>query len=239
MSSPAITLDLPASGERRYLSIARDLARAIDAGEHASGDRLPPERELATTLAVSRTTVREAVLALELMRYVEIRVGAGVYVLPASVRALEGGNARLPDESGPSEILEARRLIEGQTARRAAERASESELDAIAASIERMHDALRDVPRFDRADAEFHTLIARAAGNDLLAGYVEHLWQMRRGPLWERWYGQTRHITNRRRSIADHETIHQAMLRRSGDAAATAMHAHIDVLDERFFSLNL
>ena len=239
MNAVPIALDLPASGERRYLSIARDLARAIDAGEHASGTRLPPERELAATLEVSRTTVREAVLALELMRYVEIRVGAGVFVLPASVRALERGGTHLPDESGPSEILEARRLIEGQTARRAAERASEAELEAIGASIEGMHEAIRDVARFDRADAEFHVLIARAGGNGLLAGYVEHLWQMRTGPLWDRWYDQTRSLANRRRSIADHEAIHRALARRSADVAATAMRAHIDVLEERFFALNL
>lgn len=239
MNASPITLDLPTSGERRYLSIARDLARAIEAGEHAPGDRLPPERELAATLEVSRTTVREAVLALELMRYVEIRVGAGVFVLPPTVRAHERGETGLPDESGPSEILEARRLIEGRTARLAAERATEEQLMRIGDSIDRMRDGMRDVPRFDRADAEFHTLIAEAGGNGLLAGYVEHLWQMRTGPLWNRWYDQTRGLANRRRSIADHETIHRALVRRSPDAAATAMRAHIDVLEERFFALNL
>jgi len=238
MPNPILS-DLPTVGERRYLSIARDLARQIDAGDPAPGERLPPERELATRLAVSRTTVREAVLALELMRYVEIRVGAGVFVLPPGVRELERGDSPLPDESGPSEILEARRLIEGQTARRAAERANETELAAIGASVARMREALRDIPRFDQADAEFHSLIARAGGNGLLEGYVAHLWQMRASALWERWYDQTRNIANRRRSIEDHEAIHRALVRRSPDAAATAMRAHIDVLEERFFALNL
>ena len=67
-------------GNRRYLDIARQLAAEIESGTYREGERLPPERELAQTLDVSRTTVREALLALEIMRFIEIRVGSGVFL---------------------------------------------------------------------------------------------------------------------------------------------------------------
>lgn len=230
----------PGTDERRYVQIARDLAQRIGEGEFGAGERLPPERELASTLGVSRTTVREAVLALELMGLVEIRVGAGVYVLGDNLR--RHGASALPadaEELSPSEILESRRLVEGRTAFLAASRASDEQIQQIGRCIDTMTSALEDVARFDRADAEFHHLIARASGNRLLEQFVGHLWQQRNTSLWNRWYDQTRCSANRRRSISDHRTILRALERRLPEAAATAMHAHIDVMEERFFDLQL
>ncbi len=232
-------LELPTGGERRYLKIAGDLAERIDTGEYHTGDRLPPERELAASLQVSRTTVREALLALELMRYVEIRIGAGVFVLPDSARTVDRPMFEIADQAGPFEILEARRLIEGEAAYRAAQRGTADEFKAIGRTIERMEAALDNFDRYDRADAEFHTLIARAAGNSLLPLYVDHLWSLRGGPMWERWYRQTRSIENRKRSVDEHRAIHQALKRGIPEMAATAMRAHIDVLAERFFQIQL
>jgi len=225
--------------ERRYVQIARDLAHRITTGEFTASQRLPPERELASTLSVSRTTVREAVLALELMGLVEIRVGSGVFVLGENLRQHANIATPAADETSPSEILESRRLIEAQTAYLAASRATDIELQQIHRCIMTMQSALEDVPRFDRADAEFHHLIARASGNRLLEHYVGHLWQQRNSTLWHRWYDQTRSVANRRRSIADHRVIHRALERRLPDTAATAMQAHIDVMEERFFDLQL
>jgi DNA-binding FadR family transcriptional regulator len=235
----SITLAKADPDERRYVQIARDLAHRITSGEFIAGQRLPPERELASTLSVSRTTVREAVLALELMGLVEIKVGSGVFVLGENLRQNATVVTPGPDETSPSEILESRRLIEAQTAYLAASRASDAELDQIKRCIESMQSALEDVPRFDRADAEFHHLIAKASGNRLLENYVGHLWQQRNSTLWNRWYDQTRSLTNRRRSISDHRVIHRALERRLPESAATAMQAHIDVMEERFFDLQL
>lgn len=231
-------LDLPTAG-RRYLQVAHSIASAISSGEPKPGDRLPPERELAASLQVSRTTIREALLALEIMRYVDIRVGSGVFVRPAAARDGASGQFLSGEEIGPWEVLEARRLVEGESAYRAAERATEQQLDAIGLSMDRMRDCLHDVPRFDQADAEFHRLIAQAAGNSLIENYIEHLWRLRASPLWDRWYTKTRSPANRRRSVEDHRGIHNALARRLPEVARTAMCAHIDVLAERFFALNL
>ena len=77
----------PRNTTRRYLKIARELADQIDSGAYSVGARLPPERELAVTTGVSRTVLREALLALEIRGYVEVRIGSGVLVLPESYRA--------------------------------------------------------------------------------------------------------------------------------------------------------
>ncbi len=231
-------LDLPEGG-RLYLRIARQLAAEIEAGRYRDGERLPPERDLSASLGVSRTTVREALLALEIMHQIEIRTGAGVYVLPASQRARGKGAAEVPDESGPWDQLEARRAIEGQVAYLAAERATEAQLAELEALNARSEAMLDDIPGFDAADAAFHAALARVAGNALLERYVADLWAMRGGPLWGRWYQQTRSIQNRRRSIDDHRVILRAVARRRPDAAMTAMKSHLDVLAERFHALNL
>ncbi|PRD44813.1 GntR family transcriptional regulator [Phyllobacterium phragmitis] len=231
-------LKLPGGG-RRYLEIAQNLSDSITAGTYKTGDRLPPERELAATLQVSRTTVREALLALEIMRFVEIRIGSGVFVLPENLREKSRGELLPVEEVGPWEVLEARRMVEGESAFRAAQRATEAQIAALADCIERMEARIDDVPRFDQADAEFHMLIASAAGNSLIENYVAHLWRLRESALWDRWYDATRHPANRRRSVEDHKAIYKAIKRELPEVAKTAMCAHIDVLAERFFDLNL
>ncbi|MAQ85464.1 MAG: GntR family transcriptional regulator [Maritimibacter sp.] len=231
-------LDLPGGG-RLYMRIAQKLADDIAAGRYRTGERLPPERDLAVSLQVSRTTVREALLALEIMRQIEIRTGAGVFVLPEAMREPVPARQVATGETGPWEQLEARRAIEGQVAYLAAERADEAQIAEMERLIDESEAALDDVPRFDAVDAEFHAAIARAAGNALLEEYVAHLWSMRGGPMWARWYDQTRNIQNRRRSVEDHRAILRAIIRQRPDAAMTAMKSHLDVLAERFHALNL
>ena len=231
-------LDLP-SGGRRYLQIAQALADQINAGVYRTGERLPPERDLAQRLDVSRTTVREALLALEIMRFVEIRVGAGVYVLSEHLRDRSRGDLIVGGEVGPYEVLEARRMVEGQSAYYAALRASGRQIEEIGEVVERMAAAVHDVPAFDHADAEYHALIARASGNGMIETYVAHLWRMRDSSLWERWYAQTRNPANRRRSVEDHRRIHQAICRGRAEAAMSAMQHHIDILTDRFLDLRL
>lgn len=229
-------LDLPA-GSRRYLQIARQLAVDIESGRYATGERLPPERELAQTLDVSRTTVREALLALEIMRFIEIKVGAGVYVLDPSKRG--PSDLSEPDSFAPSEVLSARRLIEAETAALAAVAATPAQLDGLRQANHRMSETIDNVAAFDAADALFHELVAEAAGNDVLSSFVSKLWRMRESAMWAFWYDQTRHPDNRRQSVEDHRAILRAFERRNADAARTAMQSHLDVLADRFYELKL
>lgn len=229
-------LNLP-SGSRRYLEIARQLAQDIEGGTYAVGERLPPERELAQTLDVSRTTVREALLALEIMQMIEIRVGAGVFV--RDVTAREAGPIYEPDAAPPSAVLAARRLIEGETAALAAVHATPEQIEALRRCNREMAAHIDDITAFDAADARFHDLIAQAAGNDVLTGFVGHLWKMRESAMWAFWYDQTRHADNRRRSAEDHQVILRAIERGLPDVSRTAMQSHLDVLADRFYTLKL
>ena len=121
---------------RLYERIARKLAKAIASGEYEIGQRLPSERELAQTFEVSRPTVREAIIALELDELVEVRLGSGVYVVN---RHPPSGHEGVMD-IGPFELLEARRAIEGEAAALAALRIEDAQLEELANLVQEMSD---------------------------------------------------------------------------------------------------
>src|SRR4051812_28449907 len=110
---------------RLYRQIADQIAALIERGEYAVGERLPPEGDLAKQLGVSRPSVREALIALEVEGYVAVRVGSGVYVVgpqpaePARVAATD---------SGPFELIKARWLIEAECAAMAAKAATRAQV---------------------------------------------------------------------------------------------------------------
>src|SRR5512142_3187153 len=99
--------------DRLYRKIARQLSELIASGEFAPGQRLPAERELAQQLGVSRPSVREALIALEIEGKVEVRVGAGVFVAPPRPVGLPPLST--DEGEGPFELIRARRVVEGET----------------------------------------------------------------------------------------------------------------------------
>src|SRR5215472_10158158 len=121
--------------QRLYRQIADQLSKLISSGEFEEGARLPSERELAAQLGVSRPSVREALIALEIEGKVEVRVGAGIYV---AARRLVGVADPAKEGQGPFELLRARWLIEGEIAAEAARHATADELSAVRAAVEDM-----------------------------------------------------------------------------------------------------
>ena len=144
-----------------------------------------------------------------------------------------------PDSAAPSEVLAARRIVEAETAALAAAHATRAQIDRMRDANDTMAATIDDIAAFDAADARFHALIADAAGNDVLSGFIAQLWRMRESAMWAFWYDQTRHPDNRHRSVEDHRMILRAVERRLPDAARTAMQAHLDVLANRFYDLKL
>ena len=143
---------------RLYQQIAQQLQQLILAGEFAPGSRLPAERELATQLGVSRPSVREALIALEVEGWVEVRTGSGVYVLERSARTGE----RLPVNAwGPLEVIRARRVIEGEIAALALVTAKPAPLFRDL----KIGDGLR--LRIGRADRRIGRLADRQVGGDV------------------------------------------------------------------------
>lgn len=225
---------------RRYLQIAEALAEAISDGTYKEGEKLKAERELASEHSVSRTTIREALLALEIMGYVEIQVGAGVYILPR--RNWKSGDAAIGDEeveTGPYEILDLRRSLEAHAAYLAAEHGTPKQIEKLRDAIETMEGNVSRVTVFHRADETFHMTLAEMSNNTLLEEYIADLWARRRGALWNRWYKPTQSAAHRLGTIEDHRLIFNAIQSRRPMAAMAAMHVHIDKLVNRFLELEI
>jgi DNA-binding FadR family transcriptional regulator len=216
---------------RLYRQIAGQIAALIDNGEFAAGSRLPAERELAALLGVSRTSVREAIISLEIAGRVEVRVGSGIFVAEPGAAQL----VRLADDGpSPFDNLAARRLIEGEICAQAARTIRKADIAALRGTLERMREHAENFARRDAADREFHVRIAAATGNSSLALVVEGLWQQRRGKLWSRIerYFHTRKI--REGTLVDHAAIIDALARHDGDAARESMHRHLARVEREF-----
>jgi len=207
---------------RLYRQIAAQITGLIESGEFARGSRLPAERELATLLGVSRTSVREAVISLEIAGLVEVRVGSGIFVT-AGPLADDANGDKGP---GPFELLNARKLVEGEIAALAASNAQPEDLAALQQAVARMADHVDDFAIREATDRDFHLGIAKATGNSSLELVVESLWNQR-AELWGRMQMHFHTEALAQQTIRDHAAILAAVAARDADAARAAMHRHL------------
>ncbi|RYE61469.1 MAG: FadR family transcriptional regulator, partial [Rhizobiaceae bacterium] len=143
---------------RLYRQAAEQLRTLIEAGEVRPGERLPAERELAERLGVSRPTIREALIVLEVEGLIQIRMGSGVYVSARSNRQPEILAA--DDSDGPFEILQARCLIESAIAEEAARKVDSESIAKLNSILAEMEGSLDDSHQALALDRAFHTAIA-------------------------------------------------------------------------------
>jgi DNA-binding FadR family transcriptional regulator len=223
--------------QRLYRQIAGQLRALISQGELAVGSRLPAERDLARQLGVSRPSVREALIAMEVEGWVEVRTGSGVYVLDRSSQAsrVAARSPQIPaDEWGPLELIRARRVIEGEIAAIAATEANRQHVTAMGKALAMMQgDADRGILPLE-GDRAFHTAIVESCGNVVLIETVQRFWDSRRGPLFERLVGYFETLDSWRAAIAEHEAILLAIRSHDPAAARLAMHQHMDNSHTRF-----
>jgi DNA-binding FadR family transcriptional regulator len=218
------------SGEPRlYRVVAARIQELIKEENIKAGERLPAERELAAKLSVSRASLREALIVLELSGIVEVRGGSGVYV---------SEQAAPPDDvpeagPGPFEVLAARRLIESEIAAIAARMATDSAVDAILNAVlemERNHD---DRTSNEQADRNFHLAIARATGNTALVGVTEYLWNQR-SSLWHKLKEHFQTEDLRKTTLTDHRRVLEAIASHDVAGARQAMRAHLERVTRTF-----
>lgn len=203
-----------------YRQICDRISESILRGDYPVGSRLPAERELAEKYGVSRPTIREAMIALEMQDVVASRHGSGIYVVGTP------GETAPELDVGAFELAEARRLVEGETAALAATMIDDDALEQLEKCLVGMESP--DEDQAVAADREFHLTIARATGNGALVGTVTTLWDMRdRSPLARRIFSRSRNLSLTPR-IEEHRGIVGALRARDPGAARRAMREHLD-----------
>lgn len=214
------------SNRRLFWGIVDKIEALIDSGIYSPGSRLPPERELAETFNVSRPTIREAIIALEVREKVQVKTGSGVYVLKSSDQ-LSDSNINV----NAFEVTQARALIEGEVAAIAATTITHDEL-------ERLHQTLVDMEsgkNIAAADKEFHKIIAEATRNSAMILSAQNLWKLRSStPEIIKDYDSVCSKDNSK-TLAEHTAIYKAL--KQGDAAQArlAMHSHFNRLINALF----
>lgn len=227
------SLGLP-EAERPYLRLAAALRDLIDQGEFTPGQRLHSERALAERFNVSRTSVREAVIALELQGVVEVRGGSGIYVSDRTSSTLASQVFGREVGPGPFEVLRARCLIEPEVAALAATSRKDADLDRLIADLNTMREHLQDKTINEEADRLFHSHIADATGNSVLRRTVESLREQERGPLWMQMEQHFHSPQLRQQSQQDHHRILSAIVAGDPQAAREAMRAHLERVINEF-----
>ena len=218
-----------AATSRLYAQVADRIAGQITTGKYAVGERLPSERELSQSFGVSRPTIREALIALEVDGLVEVKLGSGVYIRSRTPRP--GKPAMLG--VGPFELLEARRAIEGEACALAAVRITDDEHAALRDALEEMTASGDDFVRAEKADWLFHMTIARITQNSAMCSAVEALWEARFASPQQQLLADKAHEAGVFPRIDEHRAILDALQARDPNEARDAMRTHLTrVLDE-------
>ena len=214
--------------------VARQLLALVQSGNLKPGQQLPPERELAATLGVSRPSLREALRALSLLGVLRIRQGGGVYVssldpesLLAPLHFFISLNARNVED-----LFEARLVIESEITRIAAEKISPENLAILKECVEFESNELDDEDKFIESDVKFHKVLFETVDNSFLQQFATSLHILGKA---------SREITGHipgvvEQSLDDHKHILQAIEAGDGDAAAAAMRQHLSNVRDAFRS---
>lgn len=224
----------PITARRLYLQIADQLAQAIRDGEYAVGGALPAERVLAEQLRVSRASVREALIALQLMGLVDVRPGGGTFVISANGHGVSSD--QMNQEIGAFDLLHARQMLEGEIAALAAREATSDDMSALQDCLTLMRHEIETNQPDEEGDRRFHIQLATMTRNAVLEMLVRQLWEMRQDRLWDVLHVRAFTHAHRLRYLADHERILACVAAHDSDAARQEMHHHLERLEEFFLT---
>src|SRR5882762_440979 len=206
-----------------YQQVASTIMASIIGGNYKPGERLPSERDLAVAFKVSRPTIREAMIALEIRGLAESRHGSGIYVTDQPPAQVGPGDLDI----GAFELTEARRLFEGEAAALAATQVSEECIEELERIIAEMEDENARGQQDWTADRRFHIAIARATRNTAIATVIENLWDMRhKSPLCVYMLERARRVGVQPR-VSEHRRILVALRKHDPRAARNAMRDHL------------
>lgn len=216
---------------RLYQQIADQIRQLIIAGQFPPGTRLPSERDLAIQLGVSRPSLREALIALEIEGSVEIRMGSGVYVLAMADRS---ENDSLALGESPSELMQARAALESSVIMLACARMEQDTLTELRTTIDKMRIEVDRGRRPLDHDRSFHVAIALSSGNSVLARLVADLFDERHSPISEKIRGRFESQDTWSTAITEHEAILAALELRDPMLAQAKMQCHLEASRRRW-----
>jgi DNA-binding FadR family transcriptional regulator len=219
----------PRSGARQYLHVAQAILSDVDNGKYQPGTLLPADREIAKAMSVSRPTVREALVALEVAGVVSSARGAGVRVSASRQTVLPAGVSEVL--SRPRELIEARCCIEPALVPLAVDRLTAESL----ASLRQLTDEFASLAagpiasaEFARTGLAFHTTLAEVSGNSILASTIENLASYELHPLWVLLnQSAMRSPAVRSQQVSGHAAIVAALADRDADRAGDLLRAHL------------
>ncbi len=209
--------------DRLYIKVAEQLSKLVHDGIIKPGERFPAERDLAEKLGVSRPTIREAMIALELSGIIEIRTGSGIYVTkkkPTLDRADKG--------VGPFEILEIRYILESEACALAATRITDEQIEQLKSVLREMEEEEKQEDASEKADWKFHSIIAEASQNSAIHSVINWLWELRNQSALSTAFLERIRKEGIHPSINDHRRIVEALEKRNPEKARMAMKIHIE-----------
>ena len=231
----------PIKSQRVYIQIVEQIIDLIKRGEFPPGAQLPPERELAQRLQVSRASLREALSALQMMGLVDTKSGQGTFVCPKLSPALHFDTTWLyEDEESPFAILQARKVIEPPIAALAAVLCSDAALRRVRA-IQDLVDAKRgNLHVLSDGDRKFHLAIAEATENPVLIRVMSVIYELMGQRLWLSLRDSTLRTRQRLVEYADqHWGVYEALAAHDGPAAAACAREHLESVEQLMIEAEL
>jgi GntR family transcriptional repressor for pyruvate dehydrogenase complex len=177
----------PIETKKRYVLVIDQILDLIRGGIFKSGDKLPPERTMASKLGVSRPSVREAYCVLEMVGILESKVGSGTFVKSSDIDQISISKIRdiSNQEESPYEILEVRKIIEPEIVSLAATNSTEEDVQDIERILNKMKAEMQENGTYNvDTDALFHLRIAQATGNTVLFNVMKYIMDLLRERLW-------------------------------------------------------
>ncbi|HEA9263905.1 Uxu operon transcriptional regulator [Escherichia coli] len=228
--------------QRPYQEVGAMIRDLIIKTPYNPGERLPPEREIAEMLDVTRTVVREALIMLEIKGLVEVRRGAGIYVLDSSgSHNTDSPDANVCNDAGPFELLQARQLLESNIAEFAALQATREDIVKMrqALQLEERELASSAPGSSESGDMQFHLAIAEATHNSMLVELFRQSWQWRENnPMWIQLHSHLDDSLYRKEWLGDHKQILAALIKKDARAAKLAMWQHLENVKQRLLEFS-
>lgn len=213
--------------QRLYLKVAEQINALVNSGEIKAGERLPAERVLAEKLGVSRPTVREAMIALEIAGVIDIKSGSGIYVSNKEI-----GLPLLDEGYGPFEILDARHIVETEACALAALNITVEQIQTLRNIVIEMQEEQKLKDASETADMKFHLIIAEAAKNSVINHIIRWLWDLRNQSRLSQIFNTRLRDVNIYPSIDEHLAIIDALEKGDPELSKQAMRNHIESATE-------